>query len=121
MTTLALAIALPLLMVLAIVLVAARRGLQLRLLVEDGVETEGRVVARIKHTGSTYQAQKRLRYEYRDGHGERHEHVSLVPDSLWNQHPRGTSIAIVYARRKSHVSAPLYLVRQAREAVERDD
>ena len=115
MTTLALAIALPLLLMLAIVLVAARRGLQLRLLVEDGVETEARVVERISHTGRTYQAQKRLRYEYRDGRGERHEDVSLVPDSIWNQHPRGTSIVIVYARRRSHVSAPRFLVHQARD------
>jgi hypothetical protein len=120
MGSLALGIGIPLLLVLAIVVVVVRRGLQMRQLVEDGIETRGRVVERFSHTSRTYQSQKRLKYEYRDRHGELHEHVSLVSDSFWNVHPRGMPIAVVYVRRRPEISAPLDLVKQAREATKAD-
>ncbi|MCF7220201.1 DUF3592 domain-containing protein [Marilutibacter chinensis] len=119
MAGLILGIAIPVGLALAMVAIVAWRAVQMRRLVEDGVEAEGRVIERISHATSARQSQKRLRYEYRDHDGQRHEHLSLVPDAFWNSHPVGARIAVAYVRSRPGTSAPLELVRQARQAVER--
>ncbi|WP_111266226.1 DUF3592 domain-containing protein [Marilutibacter maris] len=117
MTGLLLGIGIPIVLLLAMVAVLARRGLQMRRLLAEGVETEGRVIEQVSHTARTYQAQKRIRYEYIDASGKHHRHLSLVSDETWDAHPRGTRIAVVYARSRPSVSAPLALVEQARKAM----
>lgn len=117
MVWVALGIGVPIALGLVMLVIVMRSGLQMRRLVDDGIEAQGRVIDRIRHTGSTYQSQKRLKYAYWDLDRVRYERVSLVSDHFWNTHPRGTPIAIVYLRGHPQVSAPLELVKQARQAM----
>lgn len=99
-----------------------RRGLELRRLVDDGVEVEGRVleVTRFvgKAGGST--ASIYLRYEYVDSRGGTHRHRSLVSTEFAARHPAGSPIALVYSRSRPAVSSPRELVEQSRTALGRD-
>lgn len=112
----------PAALVAGLVVVVVQRGLQMRLLVRDGVETAGQVVAkgRHRHPRRRKAAQRptlQIRYAYRDAAGGEHEHRSLVTDSFWNAHEEGGPIAIVYSKSQPHISAPRPLVAQSRAAV----
>lgn len=111
----------PVAIVAGLIAVVVRRGLQMRLLVMDGVETTGRVVAKLRHVHSRRKGSQRptvrIHYAYRDAAGGEHEHRSLVTDSFWNAHEEGGPIAIVYSKSQPQVSAPRHLVEQSRAAL----
>lgn len=101
--------------------VIVRRGLQMKQLLADGVETTGLVVRQAKHSSSRSGMRHRyLRYEYHDSLGRAHTHQSLVPDDVWDAHMEGGSIDVVYSQRRPAVSAPKYLVEQVRPKAQRD-
>ena len=111
----------PVAIVVGLVLVVVRRGLQMRHLVLDGVETTGQVVSKLRQSHPRRRGSQRptlrIHYAYRDAAGGEHEHRSLVTDSFWNAHVEGGPIAVVYSKSQPQISAPRHLVEQSREAL----
>jgi hypothetical protein len=56
----------PLLFLVGIIVIAARRGLQMTLLVQDGVETTGTIVRKLTFSPCNWGRVRRIRYQYRD-------------------------------------------------------
>ena len=111
----------PVALVAGLIVLVVRRGLQMRLLATDGVETTGMVVAKLRHRHPRRRGAQRptvrIHYSYRDAAGGEHEHRSLVTDSFWNEHVEGGPIAIVYSKSQPQISAPRHLVELSREAL----
>lgn len=106
--------------IIAIVIwLVVTRGLQLKQLVEDGVDIDGVVVRQFKLNpkGGSQSTNHFLRYRYRDSAGQEHEYKSNVSRDFWVAHPEGSTIAITCSRSRPQISAPRYLVEQAREAL----
>lgn len=106
--------------IIAIILwLVLTRGLQLKQLVEDGVDIDGTVVRQFKLNpkGGSQSTNYFLRYRYRDSAGQEHEYKSNVNRDYWVAHPEGSAIAITCSKSKPNISAPRYLVEQAREAL----
>ena len=106
--------------VLAGLALIVHRGLQMKRLVDNGVVTQARVVGqhrRMSPSGGV--SAPFLRYEYELPHGGTHQRGSAVSDAVWEAHPLGAHIDIVYAADKPKISAPEYLVRASREAMQR--
>jgi hypothetical protein len=95
------------------------RGLQLKQLVEDGIDGSGTIVRQFKHNpkSGSQSTNYFLRYRYRDRNGIEHEYKSNVNRDYWAAHPEGSTIEITYSKSKPQVSAPRFLVEQAREAM----
>jgi len=102
----------------AIIVLLVKRGLQFRELCEQGVEITGQVISKrsVKPGPSTSRRQK-LAYRYTDSTGAAHEHTSVVTWDVYSRHDDGGPIAIVYSAKNPAVSAPKYLVDQARSAL----
>jgi hypothetical protein len=100
----------------------ARRGVELRRLVDDGVEVAGRVVEITRFVGKTGGTSSNLylRYEYVDARGITHRHRSLVSTEFAAAHPEGSPIALVYSRSRPAVSSPRELVERSRAALRRE-
>lgn len=95
----------------------AKRALEFKQLVEDGVDASARVVDKFRAGRAVSAARNRhLRYAYRDAQGNEHRHRMQVTSSVWQALEVGDAIDIVYSRSKPHVSAPRYLVDPARAA-----
>ncbi|HEX7086844.1 MAG TPA: DUF3592 domain-containing protein [Vicinamibacterales bacterium] len=105
----------PLLFLVAIVVVLLRRGLQWKLLLQDGVETTGTVVKKQIFRNLDY----RIRYQYVDQTGRTHSHRSAVTDEVYHGCEEGGPFPVVYSRSKPHISAPKYLIDQSRAAMEK--
>ena len=120
MTTLillAVAFLLPVVIVVLMVLRLIERGFEFKQLLADGVETTGRVVAKITTRSSRHSSFTRtLRYEYHDDMGREHAHTAAVIDAAWDEHEEGGPIAVIYSASRPAVSAPKYLVERARQA-----
>lgn len=94
-----------------------RRGYQFRQLLEDGVETTAAVTRKVVSRRRRRRPESYfLRYEYRDGMGEKRTHQSVVTEEVWNRHVEGGPLDVVYSRSQPAVSAPKYLVDRARSA-----
>jgi hypothetical protein len=118
MTTLILSIAVPLLIVAAIVFMVVRRGLQMRELCDHGVMVSGTVLRKLSRPGPGNKSRlHKLAYGYMDDRGLSHEHISVVPQSVWDACGEGGPIEVVYSSKRTQVSAPRYLVEQCREAL----
>lgn len=109
----------PVLIVGGLVFIVVRRGFQMRLLVQDGVVTTGRVLAKLEYPTAKGSRgnNRRIHYSYQDEAGQTHEHRSLVTSDFWHGHTEGGPIDIVYARHQPHVSAPRHLVELSRQAL----
>lgn len=108
----------PVLIMGAIIVLFVKRGLEMRGLCEHGVETTAQVISKrsVKAGASTSRRQK-LAYRYTDGAGATHEHTSVVTWEVYNRHDEGGAIEVVYSSKNPAVSAPKYLVDQARSAL----
>jgi hypothetical protein len=95
------------------------RGLQMKQLVEDGIDTDGKVIRQFKRNPkkANLSTDFFLRYSYRDRNGIEHEYKSNVNRDYWVAHPEGSAIAITYSKSKPQISAPRFLVDAAREAM----
>lgn len=107
----------PLLFVVGIVVLVMRRGFQMKLLLEDGIETTGTVVQKLTFGGRSGGGVRRIRYEYVDRLGRSYSHRSTVPDDVYQSCEEGGPFPVVYSQSKPHVSAPKYLVEQSRAAL----
>lgn len=105
--------------IVTVVWLVLTRGLQLKQLVEDGVDTDGEVVRQFKLNpkGGSQSTNYFLRYRYLDSTGLEHQYKSNVNRDYWAAHPEGSAIAITYSKSKPQISAPRFLVDQAREAL----
>lgn len=112
------ALLVPVLIVGGIVFLAVKRGLEMKELCEHGVEITGQVVEKrsVRNSNSSSRQQK-LVYRYTDNAGKSHEHTSVMPGTVYEAHNEGGDIAVVYSAKRPSVSAPKYLVDQARAAL----
>lgn len=109
---------LPVLFLSILIARTVRRGLQIRQLIADGVETTGRIVSRTSFRSSrTHTRTRFLRYEYVDGSGRPHSQRCALPADQWANHEEGAPIAIVYSASRPEVSAPQFVVDLGREAL----
>ena len=112
------ALLVPVLIVGGIVFLAAKRGLQMKELCEHGVEVTAQVLEKrsVRNSNSSSRQQK-LVYRYTDSTGTIHEHTSVMPGAVYESYDEGGDIAVVYSAKRPSVSAPKYLVDQARAAL----
>ncbi len=105
--------------IVLIIGLVATRGLQMKQLLEDGIDIEGKVVRQFKHNPKTgsLSTDYFLRYSNRDSAGREYEYKSNVNRDFWAAHPEGSAIAITCSKSKPSISAPRYLVDAAREAM----
>jgi hypothetical protein len=89
------------------------RALALRQLVRDGVDVKGIVV---RQSGGHHADPHYIRYRYRDGAGQEHEHKIQVTQDFWVNHPKGSLIAVVYSKSRPSVSGVKYQVEERRKA-----
>lgn len=100
--------------------VIVRRAGEFKRLVHDGVEATGVVEEKLVFGGgSGTRRGKHLRYAYRDAQGREHRFRSQVTESRFDEFAVGDPIPIVYSRTNASVSAPRWLVEEAREAFAR--
>ena len=90
------------------------RELQLRQLVDDGVDVKGIVV---RQSGGGHANPYYIRYRYLDGRGQEREHKTQVMHDFWVNHPEGSLIAVVYSKSKPSISGVKYQVEQKRKAL----
>ncbi|HCN27355.1 MAG TPA: hypothetical protein DIT64_00895 [Verrucomicrobiales bacterium] len=108
----------PVLIVGAIIVLLVKRGLQFRELCEHGIETTGQVTGkRSVKAGSSTSRRQKLVYRYTDSTGAAHEHTSVVTWDTYGRHDEGGPIEVVYSSKNPAVSAPKYLVDQAKSAL----
>lgn len=109
----------PLLFVVALALVVIRRGVQMKRLVNDGIETTGTVVRKLSFTHQIGRGVRRIRYQYEDRSGRTYSHKSVVTEDVYRGCEVGDPLPIVYSRSKPQISAPKYVVDQSRAALEK--
>lgn len=82
------------------------RGLQLKQLVEYGIDTEGRVVRQFRRNPekTPLSTDFFLRYAYRDRNGIEHEHESNVKRDFWTAHPEGSAVMITHSKSRPSIS-----------------
>ena len=108
---------LPIVIVVLLIRAVIRRGFEFKQLREDGVETTGRVVAKIRTPGGLHlPATRKVTYEYHDDTGRAHSHTSDVTDDMWHAYEEGGPIAVVYSASRPAVSALKHFVDQTRQA-----
>lgn len=90
------------------------RERQLGQLVDDGVDVKGVVV---RQSGGEHANPYYIRYRYRDGSGQEHEHKIQVIQEFWVNSPEGSRIAVVYSKSQPWISAIKYQVEQTRKTV----
>jgi len=101
-----------------VIWLAISRALQVHQLMQDGTETNGRVLLQYEHwikmpmTSGYY-----LHYSYIDRTGITHECKRMVPHELWTAHPDGNPIAVIYSKSKPEISLPRALMEKARAMV----
>jgi hypothetical protein len=108
----------PVLIVGAMVILFVKRGLQFRELCEHGVETTGQIISkRSVKPGPSASRRQKLAYRYTDSAGATHEHTSVVTWEVYEGHDEGGPIQVVYSTKNPAISAPKYLVDEARQAM----
>jgi len=110
---------------LAIVIVAAaivvvRRAREFGRLVLDGIEATGVVEEKLVFGGGGGTRKgKHIRYAYKDDRGREHRFRSQVTEGRFDQFAVGDPIPIVYSRADPAVSAPKWLIDEAKAAREK--
>lgn len=105
------------LIILAMVIVALRRGWQMKKLVSDGTPVRATVTKKWMHGQHKY----RLRYEYQiatdSSPQSKHTHSPLVSRDEYDRYNTGDGIDIVVLANNPKISATAMLVAQARKAL----
>ena len=103
-----------------IIFLAVRRGLEMKELVEQGVETQGTVINKRSVTAPRASSrQQKLAYRYTDSQGGSHEHTSIMTYGDYDQYEVGQPIAVVYSAKRPGVSAAKFMVDLARETMKK--
>jgi len=107
----------PVLIFAGIIWLAVRRGLEMKRLCDQGIETTGRVVEKRSLAGHGNGArQKKIVIHYRDRFGTEHSRTSSVAISVYEQYEVNDPIDVVYLPDSPAISSPKYLIDQCREA-----
>ena len=106
------------LFIVAAAVIVVRRARDFRRLVDDGVEATGVVEEKLAF-GRVASARKgkHIRYAYRDAEGREHRFRSQVTEGRYAEFSVGDPIAVVYSRSNPAVSAPKWLVDEAKSAL----
>jgi hypothetical protein len=109
------ALLIPALIAGGILFLIIRRALEFKELQENGVETTGEVIERRSVYNKT--RQKKLVYRYQDSAGAAHVHTSVVETDVYEQHPEGSTLPVIYSAKRPHISVPKYLMDRTRAAL----
>lgn len=106
------------LIIVAIIVMVVRRGLQMKDLAHKGVVAKGRVVRKFRRT----QAQGKhtsgyLEYEFTSALGQRHKRAIAVSEGVYGSHEEGDDIDVVYLPDRPQVNGARYMVNLSREAL----
>ncbi len=105
------------LILVSIVVVIARRAMQVTKLAHDGVAAEGTVIKKFRRHGGGGMATPGLHYEYRGPDGRRYEYKITTSEEFWAAHEEGGKIEIVYVKSKPSISGAKEMVNQSREVL----
>lgn len=94
-----------------------KRAADFTLLAKDGEDTQGRVVQKSTHKPRKSSRRYYIKYEYQGLDGKTYSHQSLVTNSVFDSVEENGKIDIAVSRSKPSVSAPKYLVDEAKRAV----
>jgi len=97
------------------VYVLIRRGVEMRWLAEEGVETTGTVTRKLMFPRRRYQ----IKYAYTDSSGNQHHRTSFVSRETYDHLEVGSPVKVVYLPQRPSVSGLLSDVEDARRALER--
>ena len=101
-------------------IVIVRRAGEFGRLVQDGIETTGVVEEKLVFGGgSGTRKGKHIRYAYKDERGREHRFRSQVSEGRFDGFAVGDPIEIVYSRANPAVSAPKWLIDEAKAAREK--
>lgn len=102
--------------ILGIVFVV-KRAAEFTLLVKDGVDIQGMITSKRTYRRKNGVRNYYIKYEYRGFDGKMYNHESNVAQSAYDSHEEKGIIELVVSQSKPSVSAPKYLVEEARKAV----
>lgn len=115
-------ILLPLLVVVlvfgGVIYLAVSRSLEMKELTESGIEANGTVTEKKSLPNSRSSTRKnKIAYTYTDQQGQAHASATFLPYDEYDKYQVGGPIDIVYSSKRPSVSAPLYYVALARQAL----
>jgi L-ascorbate metabolism protein UlaG (beta-lactamase superfamily) len=99
--------------------IAISRGRQMGELARRGVPITGVVVQKFRSgkAGGATSRGRRLSFEYKGPDGRTYHRAASVTSSEWEAHEEGGGIELVCLPDNPGISAPAWLVQQAREAL----
>lgn len=98
---------------------AWRRGLQMRNLVSDGVETQAVILKKYRFRGSSGVPTFRLRYSFSTGAGQKFEQTVSVTGSEAENYREGDNIKVTYLPDRPSISAASSMVALASQALKK--
>ncbi|MDN3638755.1 hypothetical protein QWY82_08045 [Simiduia curdlanivorans] len=107
------------LILIAMVVLVIRRGLQMRRLVDHGVPATAIANKVIGHTGATGMRRSFLRYSFEDSAGKPYQNKVMISPAERDAIYEGASVAIIYLPDNPKISALAQSVESARNALEK--
>ena len=104
--------------IVAAVLIALQRGLQMRRLAENGVPTTA-TVERLWTYASGGITRRRMRYTFRAGDGREYTRTIMISAGERDRMQEGGTVAVIYLQDNPKISALAELVEQARRALQK--
>jgi len=105
--------------IVAMVIVAVYRGLQIRQLAELGVSATGTVEKVWHHTGATGTGKYRMRYKFTASDGKAYQRSIMISAGEREQYTQGSQVEIIYLNNKPTVNGLASLVNQAKNALKK--
>ena len=95
------------------------RGLQMRELVQSGVETQAVIESKraVKPSKGSGRHQYKIVYRYTDSSDNTHSRTTVTTSELYDQYDEGQPFPIVYSSKRPHISARKDEVDAARKAL----
>jgi hypothetical protein len=104
--------------VLLMIVVFVRRGLQMKELAHNGVVGQAKVIQKQRrHSNKSRQSTAYLKYQFDAPNGLSHTNRIAVTDEIFSRYEEGDSIDIVYLENKPGVSGARYMVNLSRQAL----
>ncbi len=104
--------------VLAIVAVFVRRGLQMKALAHQGVLGTAEVVEKTRrHTSAGHQTAGFIKYRFDAPNGQQLTNRIAVSEQIYNDHSEGEAIDIVYLEDRPSTNTARYMVNLSRKAL----